>query len=273
MNDKHINDVVTEKERELFIGKNKAKIIGEHANIQIALGGPLWFLYRKCICISIVTFLLQIVFGFTLYIKVGWPAYLYMFLWFVFYLVFGQYLYRKHVDKKIIKIRKKYKNTEDILIYKGGTSVILVVVGFFLYTLVLLVLVFVIGLSLKEYRKSGDMIFYAPDWKLDQVGSLYKKEGEKTCMMQGGALNETGKNLIYHYYGIKEDFSNLNKENIAGIQWYTTPEESRNKDFTSIYLYKKKDVIYIAKFYAKETKDYQKCLKEFDTVKKTIRIK
>lgn len=62
----------------------------------------------------------------------------------------------------------------------------------------------------------------------------------------------------------------MQKETILGKTWYTNDINHRNTHSTQIYLYKGKDRMYIAKFFALDNNSHNACNKDYEQAKNAL---
>lgn len=255
----------------LFIGDKAELILNKKINIFAAIFLILWFVYRKSYLLATILLLIQalIVLSISLLIpKI--PIYIVFIIFSLFYLFFANTLYIADASRKIRNIKRKNTAYFNKLRKKGGTSIIGIVLFNIVFIALIVLLFFITKPFFKDFHKVYNLYFYTPNWKYDQITSSYNKNN---CYAQIGELNEQGKILLENYYGIKNDFSNLEKNKILGNIWYTNSEEHRKAFNTEFFLIKKNDKTYIAKFFTMDTNSYEMCLKDFDNVKNTLFIK
>lgn len=255
----------------LFIGDKAELILNKKINIFAAIFSILWFVYRKSYLVATILLLVEtlIILSVSLLIP-NIPIYVVFILFSIFYLFFANTLYIADSSRKIRNVKRKNTAYFNKLRKKGGTSIIGVILFNIILIAIISTMLFILKPYLKNVHKVYNLFFYTPNWEYDEITSSYRKNN---CYAQIGELNEQGKILLENYYGIKEDFSNLEKNKILGNVWYTNNEEHRKTYSTQFYLINKKGKKYIAKFFTMDSISFDSCSKEFDSIKKTLFIK
>lgn len=269
--DTRVNNDSLHSDLEFFIGKNYEKILNGRLNFAAAFFFILWFIYRKCYLLAFILFLIQlfIVMLVSVFFE-GINIYFIYIIFILFYLFFANTLYILDARRKIKKIKKKNVSYLAAIKKKGGTSIVAVIIFPIIYIVAIIALIIFLLPYLRNIYKAYDLYYYMPNWNYDKATSTFIKDNN--CYAQIGELNEQGEILLYNYYGVKEDFSNLKMEKIFGKTWYTNDNEHRLTHNTQLYLFKDKDRIYIAKFFALDSSSYNTCIKNYDTAKKTLFI-
>lgn len=250
---------VERKELEMFIGENQDKILDKSTNFAAAILGPIWFFYRKCYKVGFFLSLIEFlcIFLLNIFFPISYFSYI---IFPIFFFFFGNKIYISHIKRKI----KKGKNKE------GKVSILGAILFTFLTFFLLNGVYKITPYFIRNIHKMDDMILVSNTFVKDEKTGFLK--AEESCYLDAGKLKKEGESLLYNYYGIKKDFSNLEKVKINAKNWYTNKKEDREEYFMELYLYKKGNTTYIAKFFSNNKTNYDVCKKIFQKEKEKLYI-